>query len=463
VKYLKHVARAATTLGVLSLAMSASADTYIPNFPVVEVHGLKGQNSSSSFAASAIMGEKGFSNTYNGVAAATPTSLPPAGWEDAILVSCKLKTQALFPTSVWPSTCNPDGMAAALNTLDAHALADWIVLEDVNTAAGKAHILDWIASSLADFGSPAVIPIYGQADHWVAVKQVDATMDPVTFLYTISSVSFFDGGPLGTDPTNPPKDSQLHPYLRGLQTFSAATFAQIYFGVVTAINPICDTHVGGCGASPQSDPYYNQYLLVFDPPVRPPHPTLNASFEKAPGIVPAGHGVMNAEKAQHGLCDALVAAGINKDPATWAPLSGAVPGPAVLVNGVFPDGSPWNYYLVPVLQDASTAVAFVQLSADDGSFQHIQIFPGPVPYTPVAHTRAKQLASGVLAKGDRLTTDGVLTWNPRSDPELARSPNAPYYEFGVIDANGKTNTARVLIHGGTTVRGRFHDGAVVRQ
>jgi len=354
-------------------------------------------------------------------------------------------------------------MAAALNTLDAAVFADWVVFTDPNTAAGKADILDWIASSVADFGSPAVIPLYGQADHWAAVKQVTATMDPVTFLYTINSVSFFDGGPLGTDPMNPPKDSKLHLYLQGLQTFSGTTFTQTYFSVVTAINPICDTQVGGCGAAPQLDPYYNQYVLMFEPPVRPPHPTLKTSFEKAPGIVPAGHGEMNAEKAQHRLWDALVAAGINKDPATWDPLSGAVPGPAVLVNGVFPDGSPWNYYLVPVLRDASTAVAFVQLSADDGSFQHIQVFPSPVPYTPVTQTKAKQLASGVLAKGDRLTTDGVLTWNPRSDSELARSPNAPYYEFGVIDANGKSNTARVLLHDGTAVHGRLHDGTVVRQ
>jgi hypothetical protein len=460
VKYLKHVVRAITTLGVSSLAMSASADVYTSAYPVVEVHGLKARNTSSSLAASVIMSEKGFSNTYNGVTANTLTSPPPAGWEDVIAVSCKLQTQMWDPTSVWPSTCNPDGMAGALDTLDVDAdpMPFWLVFTDINTAVGKTDALNWIASSLADYFAPAVVPLYGQADHWVAVTQVDATFDFNTLFYTVNSLQFFDGGPLGTDPTNSPTDSGLHPYLRGLQTFSAATFAQIYFSVITAINPICDTRVGGCGASPQLDPYYNQYVLMAPIPVRPLQLPLKASFEKAPGIVPAGHGEMNAEKAQNQLWAALVAAGIHEDPATWDPLSGAVSGPAVLVNGVFPDGSPWNYYLVPVLQDASTAVAFVQLSADDGSFQHIQVFPSPVPYTPVTKTRAKQLAGGVLAKGDHLTTDGVLTWNPLSDPALARSPSAPYYEFSVIDANGKTNTARVLLHGGTAVRGRLHDG-----
>jgi hypothetical protein len=344
-------------------------------------------------------------------------------------------------------------MAAALDILDAD---DWVVFTDPNTAAGKADILYWTVDSLATFGSPAVIPIYGQADHWVAVTQFNATHNVSLNTYTISSAQLFDGGPLGSDPTNPFKDSKLHPYLQGLQTFSGTIFQQNYFSVVTAINPLCDT--GGCS----SDPYYNQYVLLSEPPVRPSHPTLKASFEKAPGIVPAGHNAMNAELAQRRLWDALIAAGINKDPATWNPLSGAVPGPAVLVNGAFPDGSPWDYYLVPVLKDASTAVAFVQLSADDGSFQHIQVFDSPVPYTPVTKTKAKQLAGGALAKGDRLTTDGVLTWNPLSDSELARSPNAPYYEFGAIDANGKRTTARVLLHDGTAVRGRVHDGTVVR-
>jgi len=318
-------------------------------------------------------------------------------------------------------------------------------------------------AGLLYYGSPVVVPIFGQADHFVAITQVDATpLDPFFNTFSLNTVTLFDGGPISSDPTNPFSDTNGNLYYEGLQTFDGSCWASMFFRVVTAINPACDFQDGGCGAPPQYDPFYNQYLTMIEPPGGQPHPTVNASFTKAPGIVPAGHNAMNAQLAQRRLWDALIAAGINKNPATWDPLSGAVPGPAVLVNGVFPNGSPWDYYLVPILQDASTAVAFVQLSADDGRFQHIQVFPSPVPYTPVTKTKAKQLAGGALARGDRLTTDGVLTWNPLSDPGLARSPNVPYYEFGVVDASGKSTTARVLLHGGTAVRGRLHDGTVVR-
>jgi hypothetical protein len=437
-KYLKSAVRATTTLGVLSLAMSASANIYVPFYPVVEVHGSKGENSSSSLAAAAIMGEKGYSNTYNGVVAPTLTSPPPAGWEDAIINGCAFKTRIAYPTSLWPAICNPVGMAQTLQALDPGA--NWIVGTDPNTSSGKATILNWIFSSVYTYHSPAVVPLFGQADHFVAIHRFDATIVKVTgnsTTFVINSLSFYDGGSFGLDPANPLKDSGLHPYYSGLQTFSGSTFASSYSSVVAGI--------------PSSDLFYNQFLLLFDPPGGQPSLDGTTSYVDATGIEP--HGAMNEAKAQNRLWDALVAAGINNDPATWDPLSGAVAGPAVLVNGVFPDGSPWNYYLVPVLKDASTAVAFAQLSADNGSFQHIQVLDSPVPYAPVTQTQAAQLASGVLATGDRLTTGGKLTWNPLSDPVLARSPNAPYYEFGVIDANGKRTTARVMLPNGTAVHG----------
>jgi len=59
----------------------------------------------------------------------------------------------------------------------------------------------------------------------------------------------------------------------------------------------------------------------------------------------------------------------------------------------------------------------------------------------------------VLGRGETLT-EGKLTFNPRSDSQLARSPSLPYYEFGVRDATGNTSTARVRLHDGAAVRGR---------
>jgi hypothetical protein len=327
----------------------------------------------------------------------------------------------------------------------------WNAFTSPNTVTGQTDALNQTVASLALYGSPAVVPIFGQADHWVTVYQIDATPLATPGTFAISSLKAFDGGSPG--PFADFHDSSGHTYNGGPQLFSGITWKSIYSPVVTAINPNCDFVPGGCGAPPVSDPFYNKYVLLFDPPAGP-HPQVHATFEKAPGIVPAGHNAMNEQLAQHRLWQALIAAGINKDPEIWGPLAGAVPGPASLVNGVYPNGSLWNYYLVPLLTSVNTAVALVQLDADDGAFQHIQVFPSPVPFTAVPKTSATQLAGSVVAKGERLTTGGTLTWNPMSDPQLARSPSFPYYEFGVTDATGKTSVARVMLHDGRAVRGR---------
>src|SRR5258707_165286 len=97
---MKTAISATIVLGLCSLTLSASADVFNPNFPVTERHGTNGANSSSSLAASAIMGAQGHSN-----------AVPPANWESVITTSCHNLTTA---SSVWPSVCNPTGMAQAL-------------------------------------------------------------------------------------------------------------------------------------------------------------------------------------------------------------------------------------------------------------------------------------------------------------------------------------------------------------
>jgi hypothetical protein len=345
-----------------------------------------------------------------------------------------------------------------VNTLNALDPSSWVVFTtNTNLATARAELLNHIASALFLYHSPGATPILGQADHFVNIFQAVAIPVDIFGNFTVTSVNVFDGGGLGSDPQSPLRDSRENKYISGPQTFTGDQFKQNVFAVVTAINPDCDFLPGG-GCT--SDPFFNRFVLMYDPPAGQPEPNVHSTWEKAPGIEPRG--AMNVEKAQHRVWDALIAAGINKDPASWDPLSGAVPGPVVLVNGVYPDGSAWDYYLVPLLTDASSVAAFVQLSADDGSFEHLQLFPSPLPYAaPVTKARAKQLAAGVLAHGDRLTTDGVLTFNPLSDPALARTPNAPYYEFGVIAANGKSSTARVRLHDGTAIRGRVHEGKIV--
>ena len=322
----------------------------------------------------------------------------------------------------------------------------WVVFKYVGTASGQTAALNDTVASLQAFGSPVMVPLFGQADHWFTVTQITATvLAPGSF--SILNVKGFDGGPIGGI------DSGGNSYVSGLQSFSGNVWKNVFFLVVTSINPSCDFAPGGCGAPPVSDPFFGKYVLIFDPPASAVLPHVDAIFEKSPGIVPAGHNAMNAHLAQKRLWDALGSAGIAKDPQIWNAISGGVGGPASLVNGVQADGNLWDYYLVPILANANTAIAFAELSADDGSFAHIQVPTKPVPFSPVSKTKAAQLASALLRHGETLT-DGKLTWDPRSGSRLARSPSFPYYEFGILDESGTKAVIRVTLLDGTVVRSR---------
>jgi len=432
VKSSKSAISATITLGICSLAGSASADTFIPRFPVSELHAMS-TDSAGSLAACAVMGAQGFSN-----------ATPPPDWETFITSSCTAKTKTLAgPLSLWPATCNPTGMALALNAFT--PAADWIKV--IYSGANQAAALNETVLSLQTYGSPAVVPIYGQADHWVVLTQIIAT-NLGGGSFNITNVKGFDGGRLGGF------DSGGTNFYSGQQTWGAVPWKNTFYLVVTAINPSCDGAVGGCGAAPVSDPFYNNYVLMFEPPAGP-RPQITATFDRSPaGIVPAGTNGMNEHQAQTHVYDALSLAGIDQDLDTWAAVAGGVPGTAFHVNAVWPDGSPWNYYLVPIMSSTSstTAIGFVQLDGDDGSFQGINVPTHPVPFVPASMLKAQQLASGVLAKGETLGA-GKLTWNPRGNSQLVTSPNFPYYEFSITGSKtSKAPIARVTLHNGTVVR-----------
>src|SRR5262249_49500754 len=129
------------------------------------------------------------------------------------------------------------------------------------------------------------------------------------------------------------------------------------------------------------------------------------------------------------------------------------PGPAALVNAAPAPGRSWDYYLVPLLANASTVIGFVELAADDGSFEGIQVLARPRPFSPVTRTTAAHLAQGALVAGERVTA-GRLTWAPgRASP--GGSPSRPYYEFDVLGATGTpAGTVRVRRDDGARSRGR---------
>jgi hypothetical protein len=418
VKIFKGVIGVAAGLGLCSFAMSVNADVFNTRWPVGELHSGQGSNTAGSYAASTMMGAQGYANDFI-----------PVNWDSLITSSCT----SLTGSSLWPASCNPTGMTAAVKS---YTNDSWVKVQFADSQ--KASALNEVLASLQLFGSPAVVPMFGQADHWVAVTQITATNTGSAWV--INQVKYYDGGPAGG------ADSGFNGYAGGLQFYSGSIWSSNYFKVITAINPSCDPNC-------TSDPYWNQYVIMFEPPTGLNHPPVTGDFAPAPGVVRGG--TMTAQIAPSLVWQSLTASGFAADQEVWGAISGGVPGAAFEVHAVFPTGAPWNYFLIPVFdrQGSNTVTAFVQLSADDGGFEGLNVVSAPTQFTPVSVTKAQQLAAGLLAAGESLSARG-LTWDPRSNTQMVKSPIRPYYEFGVI-ASGKTiGTIRVALNDGTVARGQ---------
>lgn len=220
----------ALAIGACAWALSARADVFVPNNPVTELHAVGAGNTAGSFAASAMMGAQGHSNLQ-----------PFAGWESILTTECAAQSGV----TPWAGGCNPNGMAIALlnRTQRSWVQRTWV-------ASDQASALNEMVASLKVHGSPAIVPIYGQADHWVSVVQVTATANGTG--WNIGQVKVYDGGPTsGTDGSG-------NSYGAGLLSYSGSTWKMFYFLVVENINPSCDP----CTA----DPWYDHYVLMWEPP-----------------------------------------------------------------------------------------------------------------------------------------------------------------------------------------------------
>jgi hypothetical protein len=402
-------------LALVASALPAQAQTFQPNVtPVPEVHSVGGANTAGSFAASAMMGGYGHSGLQLF-----------QNWEPSIVSQCAAATRS----SVWPGTCNPTGMAAAMANLTGK---NWIQFTWLQTDQVSA--LNDLVSSLKDHGSPAIVPILGQADHWVAVLQVTATQNTTTGSWTISNVKYQDGGP----PDG--LDGATNSYTSGLTSYSGSSWKNVYFKVIQNINPLCDP----CTA----DPWYNNYVLMWEPPPAHIHANFVAEFPRAPGVF---QGSMNEPLAHSLVWKSLAIADVSADPEIWAAIADGVAGTASEVNGVLPSGDRWDYFLVPILSSTNTVKAFVQMSADDGSFEGIHVPTTLSQFNPVTRAKAELLALGALNKGEKLTS-GILTWDPRSHTSFAKSPTSPYYEFAILNRTKQIGVIRVGFNTGTVVR-----------
>jgi hypothetical protein len=405
-----------TSLDGASFANSTAATTDIFNshFPIDEIHSVHGASTAGSLAASAMMGAHGFSSITI-----------PGSWDSMITGSCVGGTSA--PFADWPGGCGPGGMASAVHAFTGN---DWTVV--FWTPANQTAALNTLVTSLQSLQSPALVPIFGQSDHWVTVTQITGTLSNNT--WSVGQVKVLDGGPPGSS------DSGTNSYVSGLQAWSGSVWKNVFWIPVQTLSP--------------QDPYFGDYVMIYEPPRGQPHALVSAVFPRAPGVVAVGDHAMTEPLARLHVWRSLAAAGVQADPEIWNAIRDGAPGDAFEVNAAWPSGDAWDYYLVPIVSKANLVIAFVQLAADDGSFESIHVLGHPTRFAPVTRAHAAHLAQGALARGESLT-DGILTWDPRSNAQLTRSPTRPYYEFGILGATGGVSGAvRVALDDGTVVRGR---------
>lgn len=402
--------------GSISLvALEADAVTvYTANYPPLnassEINGSLGANTGRSFVASGMMGAKFYGNKN------------VAGMESSILATCQSKTPA---GSTWPESCD---FAGLIGTLNATFNENWVPAVYDSSSQSNAIIIQ--INGLKIYHSPALMPLYGHADHWATAYEVS-----VDSTGNLLNVKFFDGG------SNVFADGTGDSYADGITQMSATTWKSVYFLVLNSVS--------------SSDPYFNKYLLSIDPPegtenrrtIGPVQLGLSAS----PGILQAGE-QMSAELAQERVWSALFAAQVNEDDGMWSAIADARPGVAWEVAGFAPSGEPWDYYLVPMLDMMSNAVALVQMSVKDGSLEQIWVGSRPLPFVGVTPMEAERSADELLTK-DEVLQGGELTWDPQADHPHTMSPMFPYYEFSVVGDKGQfRGEVIVTLHDGVAHR-----------
>lgn len=422
--------RIALVACICGAAGVAIADVQVsPRFPITELRAANGSNTAGSFAAASVMGAQGFSNTA-----------PAFSWEAAITSACGASTSTLPQASktvsgtgpsIWPSGCNPEGMALALN--QSPAQPHWIrdVFADTDQASAINVIVSEYPSSLH---SPVLVPLWGSADHWATIVGL-----VLTDAGAIKTFQWRDAGPPSSNAGDVTDAAgNMYTYAGQLPvSYNANAFKNTYFKTLTAINPSCDT--AGCS----NDPYFGKYVLMYEPPAGQTVNIKPTVFATMPGLTGPQQPQMSPQVAQMRVFDALSLAGIDQQPETWNAISATIPGAAFEVHGVFPSGAPWNYFLVPMQTAVGSVRGFVQLDANDGSFQTIYPFATDVSFTPVELTKAQEIARDMLVKGETLGT-GNLTWNAMLKTSFGKSPTNPYYEFNVFSAASATKPVGVI-------------------
>jgi hypothetical protein len=260
-----------TTITFSLLApQTADAGVYYPNYKILnEVNGTQTTNTARSAVASGIMGVKGYGNLNLAI---NTNELP-------LLMSCKSMT--MQPSS-WPEQCNIDGLAKAL-TAKAPGQS-W--LSASYTKFQQTEAINKLANNMINYGSPSLIPLYGQADHFATVAFVNATVDNNSII--LNQVGFYDAG-YGVDQDfNMQFDNGGMPYSDGVIVRHINVFKGEWYLLLTGVA--------------QNDQFYDKYVMAYDPPIKT---AKEPQIEHAEPLALADSADMNAETARDLAFEAL--------------------------------------------------------------------------------------------------------------------------------------------------------------
>jgi hypothetical protein len=388
---------------------------YVVRYLGPEIDGSGGANQCRTLAAAARMGHYAWTGT-------TPPSEAP------LVSGCIDETRRLSggTTSGWPEACNPAGMASALKI---YSNNNW-ALTTYPSSSLQTALNEQLAHLMSPVRSPNVVPIYGHADHWAINHRI--WTDSVTG--EVLEYDIYDAGPMYINGSRA-SDGSRTSYANGEVTIDPTTWSLIYYRVINTV--------------PTTDPYYGRYLTFWEPPPggETPQATFRARLPQSPLRQGESGDRITGPLVRDRALESLRLAGLTRNPDMWAVFVNSTPTLPFEVSGMYPNGSHWDYFLVPFLNKDHLMVGMALLSRDELRYQMAWIPSEPQPFRGYSHAEARQIAQASLRPGEALG-EGLLTWDPAAAGDHARSPMIPYYEFKLYSGGQRVGAVAVQFHSG---------------
>lgn len=325
--------------------------------------------------------------------------------------------------------CNPQAIANVVSARFPAGSSHWQVY--IQDAVSPTNAADFIINQFIRYQSPVVIPLSGGWGSWATIVEVDASAIPSG--YKLERARLIDG------------------FTGAIMDMPARTFNMTYWPLFSYDGAICEPDHDGkhCDDGPYFDSWYNKFIAIHDPPTTATtaaRSLIPVSYERAPALVTADQ--MSTDLATSRVFEALRLAGRDASPEVKSLMQSGHADPARLVRGRWPSGARHDYYLLAVRSQDGRVTAFVQLDAEDGSFEQLTMLAQPIAYNPISAEAAQKLARTALRPGESLG-NVTLAWDPAVSESVTSRPYLPYYELTVHGRDGTTHeVVRVALDAG---------------